>query len=186
MPSALVPIFFVSGIAGLIFETLWFRLAGLALGNSVWSASLVLGAFMAGLTLGNGLVARCHRRIADPVRLYALLELGIGVGSFLVVIALPRLSGALGPLFATVANSPWLLNTVRLTSAFALLVLPTTAMGATLPLLTEALSRGNPSFGATVGKLYGWNTLGAMLGAIACEGLLVPLFGIASTGLIAM
>jgi predicted membrane-bound spermidine synthase len=186
MPSALLPIFFVSGIAGLTFETLWFRLAGLALGNSVWSASLVLAAFMAGLTLGNGLVARCHRRIADPVRVYALLELGIGVGSFLVVIALPRVSGALGPLFATVADTPWLLNTVRLTSAFALLVLPTTAMGATLPLLTATLSRGNPSFGATVGKLYGWNTLGAMLGAIACEAVLVRFFGVASTALIAM
>ena len=67
-----------------------------------------------------------------------------------------------------------------------LLVLPTTAMGATLPLLTEALSRANPSFGATVGKLYGWNTLGAMLGAIATEAVLVRFFGIASTGLIAM
>ena len=186
MPTALVPIFFVSGIAGLIFETLWFRLAGLSLGNSIWSASLVLAAFMGGLSLGNGLVARFYSRLKNPIRLYALLELAIGIGSFLVVLALPRLSGALGPLFATVADTPWLLNATRLGSAFALLVLPTTAMGATLPLLTEALSRSSPSFGATVGKLYGWNTLGAMLGAIATEAILVSFFGIASTGLIAM
>jgi predicted membrane-bound spermidine synthase len=182
----LVPIFFLSGVAGLIFETLWFRLAGLSLGNSVWSASLVLAAFMGGLTLGNGLVARYHSRIAQSIRLYALLELAIGIGSFLVVLALPRLSTALGPLFSTVADTPWLLNFVRLGSAFALLVVPATAMGATLPLLTEALSRSNPSFGATVGKLYGWNTLGAMLGAIGSEAVLVRFFGIASTGLIAM
>jgi spermidine synthase len=186
MPSALVPIFFLSGIAGLTFETLWFRLAGLSLGNSVWSASLVLAAFMGGLTLGNALVARFHSRVVHPIALYARLELAIGIGSFLVVLALPRLSSALGPVFATVADTPWLLNTARLSSAFALLVLPTTAMGATLPLLTEALSRGNPSFGATVGKLYGWNTLGAMLGAIATEAALVRFFGIASTGMIAM
>src|SRR6185295_14546997 len=113
MPSALVPIFFMSGIAGLAFETLWFRLAGLSLGNSIWSASIVLAAFMGGLTLGNGLVARLHSRVANPIRVYALLELGIGVGSFLVVLALPRLSGALGPLFATVADTPWALNTAR-------------------------------------------------------------------------
>ncbi len=186
MPSALVPIFFISGIAGLTFETLWFRLAGLSLGNSIWSASLVLAAFMGGLTLGNGLVARFYSRVKNPIRVYALLELAIGVGSFLVVLALPRLAGALGPLFATVADTPWLLNTARLGSAFALLVLPTTAMGATLPLLTEALSRSSPSFGATVGKLYGWNTLGAMLGAIGAEAMLVRFFGIASTGAIAM
>jgi spermidine synthase len=65
-------------------------------------------------------------------------------------------------------------------------VLPTTAMGATLPILTEALSRSIPSFGATVGKLYGWNTLGAMFGAIATETLFVRFLGITSTGLIAM
>src|SRR5882672_7870390 len=118
MPGALVPIFFVSGIAGLIFETLWFRLAGLSLGNSVWSASLVLAAFMGGLTLGNGLVARFYSRVGNPIRLYALLELAIGIGSFLAVLALPRLSGALGPLFVTVADTPWLLNLVRLGSAF--------------------------------------------------------------------
>jgi predicted membrane-bound spermidine synthase len=186
MPGSLVLIFFLSGIAGLMFETLWFRLAGLSLGNSVLSASLVLAAFMGGLTLGNGLVARLHSRIVRPIRLYALLELGIGVASFLVVLALPRLSGALGPLFATIGDTPWLLNVARLGSAFALLVLPTTAMGATLPLLTEALSRSNARFGATVGKLYGWNTLGAMLGAIGSEAVLVRLFGIASTGLIAL
>ncbi len=182
----LVPIFFLSGIAGLTFETLWFRLAGLSLGNSIWSASLVLAAFMGGLSLGNGLVARFHSRIARPIRLYAQLELGIGIGSFLVVLALPRLSGALGPLFAMVADTPWLLNVARLGSAFALLVLPTTAMGATLPLLTEALSRGNPHFGTTVGRLYGWNTLGAMLGAISTEAVLVRFLGIASAGMIAM
>ena len=186
LPNALVTIFFLSGIAGLTFETLWFRLAGLSLGNSVWSAALVLAAFMGGLTLGNGLVARLHGRIARPIRLYAVLELGIGVGSFLVVLALPRLSSALAPVFASIVDAPWPLNAVRLGSAFALLVLPTTAMGATLPLLTEALSRSNPNFGANLGKLYGWNTLGAMLGAIGTEAVLVRFVGIAGSGSIAM
>jgi predicted membrane-bound spermidine synthase len=186
MQNRLVPIFFVSGVAGLTFETLWFRLAGLSLGNSVWSASLVLAAFMGGLTLGNGLVARYSSRVSQPIRLYAMLEIAIGIASFLALLALPRLSGALGPLFAAVADTPWLLNVTRLGSAFVLLVLPTTAMGATLPILTEAMSRSTPSFGATVGKLYGWNTLGAMLGAIVTETVLVHFLGIMSTGLIAM
>jgi len=176
----------MSGIAGLTFETLWFRLAGLSLGSSVWSASLVLAAFMAGLTLGNGLVARFHSRVEHPIRLYARLEFAIGIGSFLAVLALPRLSGALGPLLAHVVDMPWLLNTTRLGSAFLILVLPTAAMGATLPLLTEALSRSSPSFGATIGKLYGWNTLCAMLGAVATETVLVRFLGIVSTGLFAM
>jgi spermidine synthase len=185
MPNALVLIFFLSGVAALTFEALWFRLAGLSLGNSVWSVSLVLAAFMAGLTLGNGLVARTHHRIAQPLRLYAILELAIGVAGFGVVLALPRLTTAFGPLFATLADTPWLLNTARLCIAFAVLVLPTTAMGATLPLLTDALSRSNPNFGANLGRLYGWNTLGAMLGAIGTEAVLVRWLGIASAGVVA-
>ena len=61
MRATLGLIFFLSGASALIFESLWFRLAGLSLGNSVWSASLVLAAFMGGLALGNGIVARLHR-----------------------------------------------------------------------------------------------------------------------------
>ena len=186
MQNALVLVFFLSGIAALTFEALWFRLAGLSLGNSVWSASLVLAAFMGGLTLGNGLVARLHSRITRPIRLYAILELAIGVGGFAVVAALPRLTSLFETLFTSVANTPWLVNATRLGIAFAFLVLPTTAMGATLPVLTDALSRSNANFGANLGRLYGWNTLGSMLGAIATETLLVRLFGIAGTGLIAM
>ncbi len=186
MPNALVLIFFMSGISALTFEALWFRLAGLSLGNSVWSASLVLAAFMAGLTLGNGLIARLHYRITQPTRLYALLEIAIGIGGFGVVLVLPRMTEALAPLFTAMADTPWLLNATRLGIAFAVLVVPTTAMGATLPVLTEALSRSNPNFGANLGRLYGWNTLGAMLGVIGTETVLVRWFGIVSSGLVAM
>jgi spermidine synthase len=186
LQNALVLIFFLSGISALTFETLWFRLAGLSLGNSVWSASLVLAAFMAGLTLGNGLVARLHARIVRPIRLYAILELAIGIAGFAVVAALPRLTWLFEPVFASVADTPWLLNTLRLGVAFTLLVAPSTAMGATLPVLTDALSRSSANFGASLGRLYGWNTLGAMLGAIATETALVRWLGIMGTGLTAM
>jgi predicted membrane-bound spermidine synthase len=185
MPNALVLAFFLSGVAALTFEALWFRLAGLTLGNSVWSASLVLAAFMGGLTLGNALVARLHARIARPVRLYAVLELAIGVGGFAVVAMLPRLTATFAPLFSTVAEMPWLLNAARLGIAFTLLVAPTTAMGATLPLLADALSRSSSNFGSNVGTLYGWNTLGSMLGAIATEAVLVRWLGIWGTGVVA-
>jgi spermidine synthase len=111
MQNALVLVFFLSGVAALTFEALWFRLAGLLLGNSVWSASLVLTAFMAGLTLGNGLVARLHSRIARPIKLYAVLEVAIGLGGFAVVAALPRLTSLFEPLFTGIADTPWLLST---------------------------------------------------------------------------
>ncbi len=186
MPATLVLIFFLSGVSALVFEALWFRLAGLALGNSVWSASLVLAAFMGGLALGNALMARLPRRVARPIRLYALLELAIGVGGVTVVLLLPQLPGLLGPALGGIADIPLLLNGVRLATAFAILVIPATAMGATLPVLTQALSRADANFGANLGKLYGWNTLGAMLGVISTEVFLVPRLGMVGSGLAAM
>jgi len=186
MRSTLGLIFFLSGASALIFESLWFRLAGLSLGNSVWSASLVLAAFMGGLALGNGLVARLHRRVLQPVRFYAALEFVIGIGGIAVVLLLPRLPNVLGPALGSLTHMPVLLNAVRLTVAFAILMTPAIAMGATLPVLAQALSRQDPNFGANIGWLYGWNTLGAMLAAVSTELLLVPAFGILNSGLFAL
>ncbi len=186
MRSTLALIFFLSGASALIFESLWFRLVGLSLGNSVWSASLVLAAFMGGLALGNGLVARLHRRVSHPVRLYAALEFAIGVSGIAVVLVLPQLPNVLGPALGSLVDMPAWLNAVRLTIAFGILVIPAVAMGATLPVLAQALSRQNPNFGANIGWLYGWNTLGAMLAAFSTELLLVPAFGILNSGLFAL
>ena len=179
-------IFFLSGASALIFEALWFRLAGLSLGNSVWSASLVLAAFMGGLALGNALVARLHRQVTRPVRLYAVLEFTIGLSGIVVVLLLPRFPSLLSPLFVGLADFPAILNTLRLAIAFGILVVPAIAMGATLPVLAQALSRKDPNFGSNIGWLYGWNTLGAMLGVLAAEIVLVPLIGILNSGFIAL
>ena len=62
MTAAVCLIFFLSGAAALLFETLWFRQAGLVFGNSVWASSLVLASFMAGLALGNALAGALRRR----------------------------------------------------------------------------------------------------------------------------
>ena len=79
MASLLSAVFFASGASALIFETLWFRQAGLAFGNSIWASSLVLSGFMAGLALGNALVARAGARLSNPVRAYAFAEAAIAL-----------------------------------------------------------------------------------------------------------
>src|SRR6266481_6224754 len=75
-------ILFLSGIGALIFETLWLRLSGLAFGNSVWSAALILSSFMAGLALGNALAASSRIRRWRPLHLYAVLGEAYLVGAF--------------------------------------------------------------------------------------------------------
>jgi spermidine synthase len=184
MPALLLVAFGLSGCAALLFQTLWFRQAGLVFGNSVWATSLVLASFMGGLALGNGL-ARGAARVRRPFAVYAALELaiaGIGVG---LVVGLPHLTRLLAPWLSANLASPPRLNLLRLAGAFALLLVPTTAMGATLPVLMRAVSASIRDFGPALGRLYGWNTLGAVAGATLGELLLIERLGVRGTGLVA-
>src|SRR5262245_53925097 len=78
-PSLLYAVFFASGFSALIFETLWFRQAGLAFGSSVWASSLVLAGFMGGLAIGNLLASRYGDRITHPFQGYAAAEVAIAI-----------------------------------------------------------------------------------------------------------
>lgn len=185
MTHVLRIVFFLSGCAALLFETLWFRQAGLMLGNSVWSSSIVLASFMAGLALGNLAAARLGSRARLPVRAYAALEGLIALSGLGLVMAFPHLTRWLAPVLSTLVENATLLNASRLAVAFALLLVPASAMGATLPLLVAALGGGQARFGPALGQLYGWNTLGAVAGALAGEMLLIERFGLTGTGAVA-
>ena len=178
MSGWLCLVFFLSGASALLFETLWFRQASLALGNSVWASSLVLAGFMGGLALGNTLAARFGHRITQPIRLYGLLEILIGATGFCLVILLPALTPWTAPLLGPFLDEPWILNPLRLAIASGLLLFPTTAMGATLPLLVAALYASDARFGRVLGRLYGWNTIGAVVGAVCGDLILIAAFGI--------
>src|SRR5579884_956149 len=175
---ALSGIFFLSGGASLLFETLWFRECGLVFGNGAWASAIVLASFMAGLAIGNAIAPRFR---GEPLRVYAALEITIGVCGFLLVLLLPLLSSVLAPLFRHLVDST-MLNAARLVCAFVLLVIPATGMGATLPTLVAALSRHDRNFGRVLGLLYGFNTIGAVAGALAGELLLIRLLGVRGTG----
>ncbi|MCK4994855.1 MAG: hypothetical protein KAS13_07430 [Candidatus Omnitrophica bacterium] len=71
MKNLLCLIFFLSGVAALIFELLWFQLAGLMFGNSILAASIVLASFMTGIALGNYFIAFWGHKVTYPVRAYA-------------------------------------------------------------------------------------------------------------------
>ena len=183
----LVPLsllFFASGAAALLFETLWFRLAGLTFGNAAWASAAVLASFMAGLALGNlGALRLRVQALAAPLRVYSVIEAGIGLTGLLLVLALPLSSRLVAPLFRAIGDQPSLVAVTRLTLAFLLMLIPTSLMGATLPTLVGAL--GTQNFGRTLGLLYGFNTLGAVCGALAGEMFLIERFGLRGTAFVA-
>ena len=168
--------FFVSGAAGLIFEVVWFHRAGLVFGNSVWSTSIVLASFMGGLALGNALIGRHGHRIRRFLLAYAALECLVAATGLALTYALPELTRVLVP--AARLTDARLVNAIRLATAFGVLIVPATAMGATLPVLVGALGRRREDFGRVLGRLYGWNTIGAVAGVLAAEIVLIARIGV--------
>jgi predicted membrane-bound spermidine synthase len=183
--AALFAVFFLSGLASLVFETLWFRQAGLVFGNTVWATSITTASFMGGLALGSALAARHGGRLARPLRAYAALEAVVAAAGLGLVLAFPHLVEVLAPVFRPFLDRLPALNAMRTGLAFALLLVPATAMGATLPIVTRALSPRHPDFGRLLGRLYGVNTVGAVAGALAGELWLIERLGIRGTGLAA-
>ena len=178
-------VLFLSGVGALLFETLWLRLSGLAFGNSVWAAALILSSFMAGLALGNAIAASSRIRRWRPLHLYALLEVLVALLGCTIVFGLPALGELLRPVWQMLWNYQPTLLGLRFIVSFLILLLPTTAMGLTLPVLIEDPMLQQTNFGRAIGFLYGSNTLGAVVGAVLGEGYLIAAFGLRGTSLAA-
>jgi spermidine synthase len=174
-------ILFLSGCSALLFQTLWLRLSGLAFGNSVWSAALILSSFMAGLALGSAIAASTALPRLRPLRLYAGLEMLVAIFGCTLVFALPLLGEWMRPVFQALWNHQQLLNVLRFAVSFLILLVPATAMGLTLPVLLEDPLLKRQEFGRSIGFLYGANTLGAMAGALLGEMYLVQRCGLLGT-----
>ncbi|MFH1723850.1 MAG: fused MFS/spermidine synthase, partial [Elusimicrobiota bacterium] len=175
--------FFLSGGAALVYEVVWVRVVSLFCGHTALAASAVLAAYMAGLALGGGLGGRKADRLAPGrlLALYALLELGIALTGSLSKPALEAVGGAALRLGLS-ALPPAFQSAACFALSLAVLLIPTTLMGATLPVLTRWKSLTSPGGAESapdrpVALLYGLNTLGAVLGAAAAGFWLLPELG---------
>ena len=171
----------VSGSCGLIYEIVWMKMLTLVIGNTVFSITTVLASFMGGLALGSFLAGRLIDKIKDPLRTYGLLEGAIGAYALL----LPVLLAGTEPLFRFVYQnldpSFYTLSLLRFLVCGLILLVPTTLMGATLPVLSKYFVDRSGHLGWNVGLLYGVNTLGAVVGSFAAGFVLIPILGITWT-----
>jgi spermidine synthase len=172
-------VFFIAGAAGLIFEMVWFHRCALVFGNSVWAATIVLSSFMAGLAVGSALAGRFAGGRRDRLYVYAALESIVAVTGLTLTYVLPPLGAVVARLAA--GNEIVAVNAVRMATSFVVLIVPATAMGATLPVLVGALSRTPGDVGRVVGWLYGWNTIGAVAGVLLAETVLIARIGVAGS-----
>lgn len=166
-------VFFVSGFAALLYQVIWQRILAIFSGADVYSATIIVAAFMAGLgigSLGGGYLAdRVSRRTS--LMLFGVAELAIAAfGSVSAAIYYDFLYLRLGH----VDLAPPVLATML----FVILLWPTFLMGASLPLLAKALTPRVERAALTVGLLYGLNTLGAAAGALIGTWVLLPWVGL--------
>ena len=182
MPAsfALPAAFFLSGAAGLMFQVVWLYRCGLVLGSSLPAVTVVLSAFMAGVGAGSAAAARAGDRVAHPIRAYITLELLVAITGIAVSVLLSHVGAVVGRV-THLTTSAATLNAARLAIAFGLLIVPAGAMGATLPLLVSVLAKRGAAFGPALGRLYGWNTLGAVVGVIGAEVLFIGAAGVTGT-----
>ena len=171
-------LFFFSGMAGLICEVAWTRMFGGVFGNTTHAISAVLSSFMAGLALGSLWAGRFIDRRADELRIYGLLEVGIGLSVLAVPLAIHWLDGLYGQLYQQLALSLWALQLARTLCSFAVLLVPTFLMGATLPVLSKFAAGRNRRVEVGVGLLYGLNTLGAGAGCFLSGFVLIEHLGV--------
>src|SRR5205823_325963 len=120
-----------------------------------------------------------------PLKLYAALEIAVALVGCTIVFALPVIGQLLRPLFQALWDHQTILLALRVLFSFVILLIPTTAMGLTLPVVLEDRHLASAHFGRAVGVLYGFNTIGAVAGALVGELCLIKAFGLWGTSLVA-
>jgi len=170
-------LFFVSGISGLMYEIVWLRMLSRIMGVTIYATSTVLSAFMAGLALGSFLLGKFIDRRKDSLKVYAFLEFLIGCTALFIPIVLTISLPLYIYIYQTSGGSIVMTTVVRATLSFLALLIPTTLMGGTLPVLTSYLVKRENVFGKNFSLLYGLNTLGAVTGVLLSGFITIGLFG---------
>jgi len=184
---AIYLLFFFSGISGLAYQIVWMRKLGLVFGSSIFATTVVLICFMSGLALGSYLFGSKLGREKRPLALYALIEALIALTTVVSMFALlPALDWSYSALLEISPNEAnadgvvtpnGLVHALRFILVAVLLIVPTTLMGGTLPVITKFFVQKKSQFGIKIALLYGLNTAGAMTGCLLTGLYLIRVLG---------
>lgn len=176
----LLLLFVGSGAAALIYEIVWFQLLQLVIGSSAVSLGVLLASFMGGMCVGSLAFARVISGKRHPLRVYALLEWGIGLAGIVLAAALPYTSA----FYAWLGGESSGLAMRALLCGLVLLP-PTILMGATLPAIARWVE-ATPQGAARLGLLYGANIAGAVAGCLLAGFYLLRVHDLATASYVAV
>lgn len=186
MRPLLFVLFLLSGATALVYQVVWVRQQSLVFGGTHLAVSTVLAVFMAGLALGGWLLGRRADRWRRPLLAYGLLELGIAASALAVHAILRGYPAIYVPLARAIGDQPALLTALRFALAAFAMIVPTTLMGATLPVLSRFTRAAGGGLAGHLSLLYAVNTLGAVGGAVSAGFVLLPRLGATRTLLVAV
>ncbi|MBN9159373.1 MAG: hypothetical protein J0I07_00280 [Myxococcales bacterium] len=171
------PLLFLSGACALIYQVAWFRELRLIFGASTAASAAVLGVFMGGLGIGGRVLGKRADRAKNPLDLYARLELGVAVAAAIT----PALVRVAQLVYLGVGGAATLgsagATLVRLVLSVVVLGPPALLMGGTLPAMARAVEQASDAGRQRVAVLYGVNTLGAVVGTVGANFVLIEVFG---------
>ena len=187
-PSSLALVglcFFFSGLAALLYQTAWMRQFATVFGTSEPAVAAVLAAYMSGLALGAAAAGKWLTRVTRPILVYGLLELGIALGALALPVGLQFARAMFRDSTGGLAELPDAGGSGQfgfyLAMTFVLVLIPTSFMGATLPLLARHAVRRESEIGKRIGSLYAINTVGAVIGTVVAAFILLPSIGLQAT-----
>lgn len=177
-------LFGFSGFAALTYQVTWIRELGSFFGIQVYATATVLTSFMAGLALGSWLFGRWVDRMAKPLLLFAVMEIILAV----YAVSFPWIVDFIGNLYLQLAPANegriLLSQFARFAVTFPVLLVATSLMGGTLPVLARAVTQKQVQLGGNISLLYGSNNLGAFLGGFFSGYIFLATIGISGALLV--
>lgn len=173
----------LSGLASMIYEVAWIRLLALVLGSSSFSFSLMLAAFISGITLGSFLLS-FKKSDTGYYRILGWCELAIGLTALVSIFGYQHLPILLNHWRTSLVPSEHtyaLFQVVQFSICFMVMVVPTIFMGATVPAASRVVAEGMEGLGRKIGNVFAINTTGTLIGAALAGFAMLPLLGIRHT-----
>jgi len=176
-------LFFLSGFSALVLEVLWIRHVGMLFGSGLQAFALVVVTFLLGLSLGSLVYDLRLKGIRNQVFLFSVIELLIGTTSVVITAIFPHLEGTFLRIYYGINSYPLFVFVLGLLF-FIVLLIPTTLMGMTLPALC-AINVSGRHVGKGVGRLYAFNSFGALAGSFCAGFIIIPALGMIRSSFVA-
>ncbi len=178
-------VYLLSGFCALLYQTIWIYRFNLVFGSTIFAVSVVISIFFGGIALGSHYFGKISTNITNPVRLYGLIEICIGIYSLFFQYIIDWFEKIYSGIYPHLSGNLLHVTFIRVIIAFLVLIIPTVLMGGTLPILLKHFARQMVNLGSRAGLIYGLNALGAALGSLLSGFILLRILGMTNTNFIA-